>query len=292
MLDVPILRLNPDDMVPRVTENYVDVGLMSLFDDIAWKVNVTLNGPKGSGKTMAAEQWAALNGFPIVRENCNENTNSRNLIGGFQPKGGDTFFVAGSLTNAIMTANEDGGCLLILDEFNSLTPGIQKSVNSVVDHRHEVTIAKLGRVFRLKRGRKLWCVATMNPKYAGTYALNTEMKSRWVHLDVKYPSREVEREIMFSHFTRTPSASDKVTVEKMLTIAGHTRAKGTKIDYALSTRDLCQFVTLLEIVGLKKALKLTSNKLDTEESRKEFASQVWTAWEDNIDLSKVQVYGV
>jgi MoxR-like ATPase len=257
-------RVPSDLLVPRHIDNYVDIGLQGILTKLAWGRPLILRGPKGSGKTLALEQWACKEGVALVRQDCTEETSVRDLIGTVSIQDGKEVFALGALTTAIEVANEDGGALLVLEEINALPPGSQKILNSIADYRQEVNVPKIGRSFRVNRGNRIWIVGTMNPNYGGTYGLNEDFRSRFGFIDVPYMPEAKEKALLLSAFSTPPSAIERNMVDKLMTLAQETRSG--KMEYSLSTRDLVHFIDDYERLGRDKgqALKILEGKFEGE----------------------------
>lgn len=285
LTDVPIRKTKADDLIPSYHDSYVDTGLIPLLDKLAWGRPLMLKGPKGSGKTLSLEQWAAHQGIPMVRQDCSEDIGMRDLIGTFGIQGDDVYFALGSVTTAIETANELGGCLLVLEEANALPGKSQKILNSICDYRQAVEVAKLGKVFKVKPGHKIWVVGTMNPNYSGTYSLNEDFRSRWGFVQVNYMNEDLERQLLLDQFTSPAAAKEKNMIDGLLQLAGASRT-GKLGDYALSTRDLVHFIGDYEALGMNKAFKVLEGKYEDEDT-KDFRAQIMSLFK--VDLTKIRL---
>jgi MoxR-like ATPase len=258
-----IVKMSPEDLIPSLNPNYVEVGLLPLINDLAWMGDaVILKGPKGSGKTLAVETWCAQNEIPMIRENCNVGTDEMHLIGSFGLEGETVYFTLGSLPLAIETANEVGAAVLVLEEINTLRPQVQSMVFSVADYRKAVETASLGRKFSLKPEAQLFVVGTMNPGYSGTYQLNEALRSRFDFVEVGYMPEAQERKMLELALSPTPAVAERQLASRLVTLAQESRS-GTW-DYALSTRDLMHTVRKIQKLGLERGLRMLVNKFETE----------------------------
>jgi MoxR-like ATPase len=241
---------------------YADVWkLGDLFDGLAFKSNLILVGPKGIGKTLSFQHYAAKKSLPIVTTDCSEDVRRGNLIGMHLLRGQETPFVLGPVTTAIEVANEVGACVLVLEEINALSPQMQKVLNPIADFRKKVEVPECGRVFNLRNGAKLWVVGTMNTSaYGGVYSLNEDLKSRFRMLSLGYPSPEEETKIIKAHF---PTGVDDSLLKKMQLLAQETRQKA--LEYALSPRDLVQVIEDTGNIGLERALRMVIGKFEGED---------------------------
>ena len=232
--------------------------LHPLFDQLAFRAGLLLVGPKGTGKTLAFQSWAAGNRCPVVTFDCSEDVRRSHLLGMYVLRGNETPYVLGPLTTALEIANEVGRCLLVLEELNALTPQMQKVLNPLTDFRRRLEVPECGRVFELQPGAQLWVVGTLNTtSYGGVYALNEDLKSRFRMLQLDYPSPEAERALLATHF---PGGLDDALVKKVLLLAQETRQNA--LDYALSPRDVVQLLGDTGTVGLRQALRLVLGKFE------------------------------
>lgn len=241
---------------------YSDVwNLHGLFDGLAFKSNLLLVGPKGIGKTMSFQSYAAKKSTPIVTFDCSEDVRRSNLLGMYVLRGDVTPFVLGPLTSAIEVANEVGSCILVLEEVNGLSPQMQKVLNPLADFRRRIEVPECGRVFDLRPGAKLWLVGTMNTSaYGGVYALNEDLKSRFRMLSLGYPAPEEEQKIVLSHFE---GKVDPVALKKVMLLAQETRQKA--LEYALSPRDVVQILEDSVTVGMERALRIILGKFEGDD---------------------------
>lgn len=261
-MTVVIDRLGAEDYAPDTSLTYIDhLQLHKLFDDISFRSNLILTGPKGIAKTLSVAAWAGKKQCPIVTFDCSEDVRRSHLIGMFTLRGDETPFVLGPIPTAIEIANEVGQCILCLEEINALTPQMQKVLNPIGDFRRKVEVPECKRVFRLNDGAKLWLCGTMNTSvYGGVYELNEDLKSRFRIVPLDYPPKNAEKKIL-SELGSDGVKSEDVT--NVLTLAHETRQRS--LDYALSTRDVVQILEDAQHCGLKTALWLASGKFEGQD---------------------------
>jgi len=282
-----IRRLAAADML--VTRPpYIDaLGLMEVFDLLEGSPMI-LAGPKGTGKTMACEAWAADHNYLVVQFGCTEGTREKHLYGSIGIQDGSAFFTLGALTTAIDAANEIAesdeyaGVMLRLDEVNSLTPQMQKGLNSFADWQKSVAVPSIGRVFRVKPDTKLWVIGTMNPSaHGGVFDLNEDLKSRFRPIWVPYPDPEQEQIIVANVL---PKVKEE-WVSQLLDVAAQTR-QGENA-YPLSTRDVVQCLEDAQRMGMDRALKILSYQYDEGTDRDTFHTRV--LGKTTIDLAATQL---
>jgi hypothetical protein len=281
-----IKRLKSNELIPASNKKFVEVGLLPLFGEIAWKDPLILKGPKGAGKTINIEEWCAREGIPLIRENCNVGTDETNLLGSFGMEGDNVYFTLGALPTAVEVANEEGAAVLVLEEINTLRPQVQPMVFSLTDHRQSIDAASLGRRFSLLPDRNLWVVGTMNPGYSGTYQLNEALRSRFNFVEVGYMPRAEELKILENAFDGAVAAKERQLAARLLTFAEESRTGGW--DYALSTRDLVYTVAKFTQIGVFRALAMLVNKFDPEH-KPAILGRIQSIFA--ADLNGVKIYG-
>lgn len=231
--------------------------------------NILLNSKHGLGKTLMTATLAKSlrkklkTPVPMITFDCSEDTKEYHMKGSYtvQPDG-TTAFVPGPIPLAVHMANETGLAILCLEEMSALTPGAQKIVNSITDWRTGIFVSQIGRFLRLKPGCEIVVIGTMNPTtYGGVYALNADLRSRFVEEIVPWPTMQQEQNILRAV---CPDAKPD-TIVAVTQLARESRSPST--DYNLSTRDL---VTLLnELVDMpahtESVLRCVVNKFEGSE---------------------------
>jgi MoxR-like ATPase len=272
-MTVEVRALPSEAFLVHDTPKFVDTrDLHKLFGKIlseAVPKNLILHGPKGVSKTLSIQSFAKDNKIPLIVSECSEDTRRSTLTGTFIIEGNLTPFVLGDLTNAIEVANETGTAILCLEEVNALPPQIQKMLNGISDFRRAISVPECKRIFKLKPGCKLWVTGTMNSSaYGGVYSLNEDFKSRFLFKEVSYPSDKEEMHILKTLY---PTA-EKAFLEGILVVSSDLR-NGNALQYKLSTRDLCQWVEIYPMLGLKESISLISGKFESENDRTLFMTR-------------------
>lgn len=261
-----IERMSAEEYAPRQGLKFIDVfNLHGLYEGLAFRSNLVLVGPKGIGKTLSFQTFAAKVKSPIITFDCSEDVRRSHLIGHHILRGGETPFILGPLTTAFEVANEVGKCILVLEEINGLSPQMQKVLNGLADFRRRIEVPEAQKVFKLKEGAQLWFTGTMNTAvYGGVYALNEDLKSRFRLLALDYPRPSEEKEILNGIIDPTVLGKmDPKLIDRVIQLAIETRQKA--LEYALSPRDVQQLVEDIASVGLNKALRVLIGKFDGED---------------------------
>lgn len=240
---------------------YVDMfGLDSLYKGLAFRAPTIVVGPKGIGKTLSFQAFAAREKCPIITFDCSEDVRRSQLLGAPMLRGDTSPFVLGPIPTAIEVANEAGSCVLVFEEINSLNPQCQKILNAIADWRRAVVVPEARATFRLKSGAKLWICGSMNTaNYSGVFDLNEDLKSRFRLIPLDYPPPEREKEAILATMTPGLKVEPKVLTGAM-TLALESRQGSW--DYALSTRDVVQFIEDASVLNLNDAARILLGKFE------------------------------
>jgi len=294
-LQAEFRRLPTDRLIPSVDKDYVETGLKAFVQKKAFGSPLILKGPKGSGKTLVIEQFCAENSIPMVRHNCHDNSDDKELIGTRHIEASDSgtptvFFGCGPLTTAIDVANEYGCCILVMEEINTLPNTVQKHLNSMTDYRQRIELFNQGAIFDVDYNSKLWVVGTANPGYSGTYQFNEDLRSRFMFAPVPYPDTEQEKTILINAMGGKTTATERKFIDGLLTLSKETRGGEFKaaVGYALSTRDMVQVVqSILDGTKPEGALKELEGKYQGEQV-KNFRSRVQSCF--GVNLASVRLF--
>jgi len=136
--------------------------------------NVSLNGPKGCGKTMGVLAWASEVGIPVIRINCSEGFTEESFIGYNTLVDGKIVWIDGVLPTAMRE-----GCILIFDEFRHARPEIMTAWNAVGDSGRLMIPQNNNEVIVAHEDFRTF--ATMNPieGYSGGQDLNQATLDRF-----------------------------------------------------------------------------------------------------------------
>lgn len=161
------------------------------------KDGLMVTGPTGCGKTSFIEQAMARLRMPLVRVNAHEEMEVQDLLGHYVAIDGVTIFQDGPL----LTAARNGWPILI-NEFDLLRPGTYAGLNGVFEGAPIVIAENAGEVVEPSPGFRY--IVTGNTAgsgditgiYAGTDRQNAATADRFWTLELDYPAKEVEVEIL------------------------------------------------------------------------------------------------
>lgn len=141
-----------------------------------------MEGEAGVGKNVLIDMFAHFTNREVFTFSCNFQTEKEDLTYAFkfEPSKG-TYTVDSRLISALQTP----GSVIMLDEINTLPPGVTKMLNPLFDYRRSLNLPD-GRV--IKAHPSVLIVGAMNPQnYLGVKPLAQEVKSRARFKPVDYP---------------------------------------------------------------------------------------------------------
>lgn len=147
----------------------------------------------GVGKTALAKAIAQSLNCVFTRLQCTPDMLPSDIIGSsvFLPNKGEFEFRKGPLFTNVLLA----------DEINRTTPRTQSALLEAMNE-HQVSVD--GQTYRLEQ--PFFVLATQNPfEFEGTYPLPENQLDRFMlRIDVGYPHREIEREVLKQHRAGEP----------------------------------------------------------------------------------------
>jgi cobaltochelatase CobS len=156
---------------------------------------VWLCGPKGTGKTTIAQQYAARTGRPFTRINFFRHSSSEDYLGAGALSEGSTTWEPGDFLRAYTTP----GSLILLDELSTAHPGVLSHLNGLLEPNARVSLG--GRVWTRAPGVMIVAADNTNGsgditgRYSGTQAANSATVDRFglmVRVDYLDPATEAE----------------------------------------------------------------------------------------------------
>ncbi|KAK7081093.1 AAA ATPase midasin [Halocaridina rubra] len=141
------------------------INLLRLLRGLQLPRPLLLEGSPGVGKTSLVMALAKAAGHDIVRINLSEQTDVSDLFGADLPmeggKRGQFAWHDGPLLQALRR-----GSWIVLDELNLASQSVLEGLNACFDHRGEVYVPELGRVFQVEH-RTTKIFACQNPQHQG-----------------------------------------------------------------------------------------------------------------------------
>lgn len=212
--------------------------------------NFLFMGPPGTGKSLLVE-WLVSEiqdqlgaKIPYFVLDASEDTREHHLKGGYVMAGDVTPFVLGVIAAAVHSANKYGVAVINIEEITALSPGTQKILNGLLDHRRAVDIPEANLHLKLDEHAQLIFLSSMNPVvYGGVNALNRDLVSRLSpRLQFDFPDSRSEVELLH-----------KLTGEKKGLILSLVRvaqlSRISTMDYQITTRDLRDTIEMYQATG-------------------------------------------
>lgn len=226
--------------------------------------NLWLGGPKGTGKSEAAKQFAARTGRPFTRVNFTKHSAPEDFLGAVGLVNGATEYVEGDLLMAYQTP----GTVLLLDEISNADPGNLAVLNALLEPNARVNI---GGKIRTKSTGVLVLGADNtlgngddSGRYSGTRLMNSSLLDRFARvLPFKYLPEDVETDAVVKH----TGCTDKLA-RHIVQAINAARAKvdtGDIVD-APSIRQIVAFVRALALLSVDDAWETTISSKQPAES--------------------------
>lgn len=162
--------------------------------EAAWgaRLPVMLKGPTGSGKTRFVEYMCWRLKIPVITVSCHEDMTGTDLLGRYLLEQSGTKWIDGPLT---MAAREGAACYL--DEVVEARQDTTVVIHSLTDDRRLLSIEKKGELVRAHEN--FFLIVSYNPGYQSILKdLKESTKQRFVAIDLSYPVRELEIDVVIS----------------------------------------------------------------------------------------------
>ena len=228
---------------------------------------VLIIGPKGTGKTSLARDFAKNKNVNLESVNFSLRTRESHLIGTKTLNNGTVSFNEGILIKSMRQ-----GEMLYLDEINSAEADVLLRLDEALDDRRQITMKEsTGEVIKAKEN--WFVVATINPlTHSGTKELPPQLLSRFpVRIRLEYPPEDVELEIVKKHVSGYES---EITQAIKLANILRQAAAVEELFYSPSLRETIAFAKLLE------------KGISSKEAAIFVFGNVYTQW-GNIEYQKV-----
>ena len=209
-----------------------------------------LIGESGVGKSKLIQYLAQETNTPLMNACGHNEITVENLLGTMTVINGSTVWKDGILPAAMRR-----GYWLLLDEINSIDPGVMKVINELLDNR-KITITVAGEPRLVKAHRSFRFICTMNPPdspiYKGIETMSFEFMDRFdtvVHLDYLSSNSETELIMELTGF------SDEVAAGKIVQFANTIRQAMNQgeIFATVTTRSLISFCRKAQSFDLRTA---------------------------------------
>ena len=217
--------------------------------------NCWFGGPKGTGKSETARQFAAYTGRSFVRINFHKFTTTEDYVGAIGLDNGETVFKQGDFLRAFTSPST----VVLLDEVTNADAGELATLNGFLEPNSAVTYG--GAVRRRAPGVLVFAADNTlgngdeSGRYAGTRTMNSSLVDRFarvIHFDYLPLPQEVDA--VMRH-----TGCAKQLAEHILASIRMARAKvetGDVVD-APSIRSVIAFIRALDVLSIDDAWATT-----------------------------------
>jgi MoxR-like ATPase len=217
--------------------------------------NVWFGGPKGTGKSETARQFAAVTGRAFKRINFHKYTSAEDYIGAVGLENGQTVFKRGDF----LAAFTHPSTVILLDEVTNADPGELAPLNGFLEPNSAVSFG--GSVQSRAPGVLVFAADNTlgngddSGRYAGTRSMNSALVDRFARVvEFGYLPLESEVEAVVRHTKCHPKLAEHVL--SAVRLAREKVQTGEVID-APSIRSVIGFVRALRVLPIDKAWATT-----------------------------------
>ena len=201
---------------------------------------VLIIGPKGTGKTSLAREYATQKAKKLESVNFSLRTRESHLVGTKTLIDGNIGFDEGILVKSMKEGN-----ILYLDEINAAEADVLLRLDEALDDRRQIVLKESdGKIIKAKDS--WFVIATINPlTHVGTKELPPQLLSRFpVRIKLDYPPEDVEYQIIKKH-VKNPNESDVLQGIKLANTLRQASAV-EELYYSPSIRETIAYAKLLE----------------------------------------------
>jgi len=201
---------------------------------------VLIIGPKGTGKTSLAREYAIQKSKELQSINFSLRTRESHLVGTKTLIDGNIGFDEGILVKSMKEGN-----ILYLDEINAAEADVLLRLDEALDDRRQIILKESsGEIIKAKDS--WFVIATINPlTHVGTKELPPQLLSRFpVRIRLDYPPEDVEYKIIKKH-VKNPNESDVLQGIKLANTLRQASAV-EELYYSPSIRETIAYAKLLE----------------------------------------------
>jgi MoxR-like ATPase len=226
--------------------------------------NIWFGGPKGTGKSETARQFAAVTGRAFKRINFHKYTCAEDYIGAVGLENGQTVFKRGDF----LAAFTHPSTVILLDEVTNADPGELAPLNGFLEPDSAVSFG--GSVHTRAPGVLVFAADnTMGNgddtgRYAGTRQMNSALVDRFARvIPFDYLPRLSEIEAVVRHTGCAPELAEHVL--DAVHVARSQVTTGEVID-APSIRSVIAFIRALRVLSVQRAWATTISARQPAES--------------------------
>ena len=201
-------------------------------------LNILLDGPQGSGKTVMARAIAETLGMRFVFFNCSAVIESTDFMATIQVRAGEggvpvTDFVQTELRRAILSAEEEPAhrTLVFLDELNRCPESARNTLMPALDSTRKLFDPVTNTFLDIPDNVQFVAAVNRGAAFTGTFAIDAAQLDRFAPLQVDYLPKEEEIKLLHR---RHPEVS-KSHLRKIVDLANEIRS-ASELEAGLSVR--------------------------------------------------------
>jgi hypothetical protein len=173
-----------------------------------------------------AEQFSAKYNRKFIKMDCANLREPREWFGIKGASGGATYFKKSQFWHAVA----EGGCVILLDEFNRAPDSIRNPLMPLLDHTRKSYVDEVGETLVVGKGTVFFATQNEGLEYTGTHATDRAMKSRFVRrVEIDYLNESEEAKVLVNK-----TGIDADNAKKLVEIAKTIRTKASALSGGLS----------------------------------------------------------
>jgi hypothetical protein len=197
-------------------------------------------GPRGTGKTSAVHELAKSLGVTLITFQAAQGCTLDDLVGVRDLRDGKTVFTPGPLPQALMA-----DCWLLIEEANTMHPGVFSKVNTLVDGSGDSLALPDGTSLPVGKGFRLALAFNEGANYTGTREVNPALRDRLTPIYTDYLPAEIEAKVLESR-----TGADSATCANLVGFANKVRAARANLGFDLSPRALLTLLDLMHTLDM------------------------------------------
>ena len=229
---------------------------------------VMIIGPKGTGKTSLAREYATQKSKKMESINFSLRTRESHLVGTKNLTEGSIGFDEGILVKSMKEGN-----ILYLDEINAAEADVLLRLDEALDDRRQIVLKESdGQIIKAKDS--WFVIATINPlTHVGTKELPPQLLSRFpVRIRLDYPPEDLEYQIIKKHVKNLTESDVLLGIKLANTLRQASAVE--ELYYSPSIRETIAFAKLLE------------GGMSAKDAAKIVFGNVYAQW-GNVEFQKV-----
>lgn len=234
---------------------YADpVLLLKLQAMLECGMNVLLDGPQGSGKTVMSRLVAEALGMEYVFFNCAALYEPTDILATLQIGTSDTgqiqtVWVPNDIYRALIAANENPHrrFLCFLDEFNRCRETARNGVMTGLDSTRRLHNPMTNAMLTIPDNVQ-WIAAINNgPQFTGTTTVDPAQLDRFAPLKIGYPPADAEKKLLAEQYPRVGAAA----IERVVDAANAVRQDADlRVDLSVrATKQVCELLGHANFTG-------------------------------------------